>query len=519
MKAISSLMLLMLVSFSFAQVCTIDYSQNNPGIYPAVSPNGTKGIAYSEEFTVLFPLAEAGVNYSSFKISSVELPLGLTWECSNESTDCVYNPQQDPFACLRISGTPAESGQFSVSIKADATQTNNTESVYTVEADLEIVLSSGTNGVFTLTPNIGCETTQIDFTINNPVNYTPIAGQTTGIAHNWSFGNGMTSNIESPTTQTFTGAGQYLVTYTKILDTVGFKLHGVTINTVGCTDAVGFGNPDIYIEMYDASNNMVYTTISNLNDNNLPITIPVNLLLNNPPYQIRVMDDDTDNWVGTAPDNCVNGTGDSQVKTPIYLPAVGSFGTTIQVGSNGALNFTYDIRKDTTHVVSTETVTIFANPTQPSIVADMNSPITLSTTDLGHVYHWNNDNVRVHSLRGDEVHPQAAGSYTVTAVDENGCYSTSTEEVINFTGLEELNGWTFNIYPNPANHIVNIQFSETINNADILITDLSGRILNQQTVVGQNLLTIDVSTLASGVYTIAIVNENRQVSTKKLIVQ
>lgn len=519
MKTISTFFLLLLVSFSYAQMCTIDYSQNTPGIYPAVTPNGTKGIPYSEEITVLFPSADAGVNYSSFKISSVELPMGLSWECNNEAVDCVYNAQQNPFACIRVFGTPGESGQFVVNVIADATQTNNIESVYSIEADLEIIISSGANGIFTTTPILGCETTQVDFTLINPVNYTPIPNQTTGIAHNWDFGNGFVSNLESPLSQTFTGAGEYTVTHTEILDTVGFKLQDVTINTVGCTDAPGWGNPDIYIEMYDASNTMVYTTISNLNDSNLPITIPVNLLLNNPPYQIRVMDDDSDNVWGTAPDNCVNGTGDSQVKTAINLPSVGDFGTTIQIGSNGSLNFTYAIYKDTIHNVSTDTVTVFANPSQPSIVADMNSPITLSTVDLGYTYHWNKDNVRIHSLRGTEVHPQETGSYSLTAVNENGCYSASSEEVIDFTGLEELSAVIFNMYPNPASHSVNIVFAEKLSNAEVFITDLSGRVLNQRFIVDQDVLEFDVSALASGVYTIAIVNKEGHVSTKKLIVQ
>jgi len=519
MKAIFSFILLLFVSFSYAQTCSIDYSHNTPGIYPSVFTDGVKGTAYSEEFTILFPSAAAGVNYNSFKISSVELPLGLTWECSNETTDCIYVPSQDPFACIRIYGTPAETGQFVIRISADAVHSDNSESVYTVEADLEVIVSSSSNGVFSFTPTSACETGQIDFSLDNPTSYTPIPNHTTGISHSWDFGNGSMSNLTTPATQTFSNVGQYTVTHTEVLDTVGFKMKSVTIIAVGCEDTYGYGNPDIYIEMYDANNTMVYTTHPTLNDNDLPITIPLDLLLNNPPYQIRVMDDDSDNLWGTNDDNCVKGSGDINAKTAIHLPSVSSFGTTTQLANNDRLSFSYNIDKDTIQKVTTEIITIFGNPTQPSIVADLNSPVTLSTSDLGHVYHWNKDNLRDHSFKGAEIHPEQTGSFSVIAVDENGCYSTSNEEYIEVTGLEELKGLAFNIFPNPSNYLVNIEFTEVVSKAEVLITDLSGRILKQHSIVSQDFVTLDVSKFAKGIYTLTIVNENKQLTTKKLIVK
>ncbi|WP_299206343.1 T9SS type A sorting domain-containing protein [Brumimicrobium sp.] len=518
MKALSSLALLMLATFSYAQVCTIDYSQNNPGVYPSVSPNGIKGTTFSQEFTVLFPTADAGVNYSSFQITSVELPMGLTWECSNESTSCVYLPQQDPFACLLISGTPAESGQFEVKINSNAVLANNVETVHTVQFDLEIELSSSSNGVFSISPAMGCETVDVDFTIDNPINYTPIAGQTTGVDYQWSFGNGNSSSFETPVTQTYNGAGTYQVALTQIFDTIGFRLKNVVINNVGCDDAIGYGNPDIYIHVIDADNTVVYSTEPSPNSADLPQNYNMDVLLNNPPYQIRVMDDDSDNAWGTTDDNCINGD-ENTATTAISLPAETNLGSTTQIGNNGSLNFSYTIEKDTFHIVSYESVTVYSNPAQPNIIVDLNDPLTLSTTDLGHVYHWNMNNTVVPSLRGTEVNPFETGTYSVTAVNEHGCYSTSTDEILDFTHLEELTEIRFNIYPNPANHVVNIDFAETLNLGKVMVTDLSGRTLIQQSIVGQSSLNVDVSALANGVYTISIINESGNLTTKKLIVQ
>ncbi len=109
MKTLTTVFLILLSTLSYAQ-CTIDYSPTIPGTYPAVLPDGMVGTPYDEDLTILFPADSVGANYISFQINSVELPLGLTWECNNVVNNCEYNPQQDPFACIRIYGTPAESG-------------------------------------------------------------------------------------------------------------------------------------------------------------------------------------------------------------------------------------------------------------------------------------------------------------------------------------------------------------------------------------------------------------------------
>src|SRR5690554_7685230 len=107
----------------------------------------------------------------------------------------------------------------------------------------------------------------------------------------------------------------------------------------------------------------------------------------------------------------------------------------------------------------------------------------------------------------------------VTGVQTCALPISSTDEILDFTHLEELTEIRFNIYPNPANHVVNIDFAETLNLGKVMVTDLSGRTLIQQSIVGQSSLNVDVSALANGVYTISIINESGNLTTKKLIVQ
>ena len=517
MKILSTLIFVALSILSYAQ-CTINYSPTTPGTYPAILPDGMVGMPYNEDLTILFPTNTSGTNYTSFQIVSVELPLGLTWECSNTANDCIYNPQQDPFACIHIFGTPAEPGQITVNISSGAKLTGNTETTYTVSSDLEIYPSSKNNTAFKLTPSMGCESANVDFSLINPINYTPISGQTGGITYTWEFGNAQMSNIENPPTQTYNSSGDYPVKLTEVYDTLGFYLKNVKITTVGCDDPPGWGNPDIYIQVIDGSGTIVHTTKSSPNDANLPQTYTMNIQLNNPPYTIRIMDDDSGNVWGTADDNCINGD-ENGATTPLSLPGVNQYGTTTQSATNQSLSFTYDIHKDTSQVITVDTIRVYTNPSAPIITMDMNDPISISTPDLGYVYQWNKDNSPLYNANDTLIYISEKGSYTVIAVDNHGCYSAvSNAENYDPLGLEEEIKNYFKLYPNPANGYVNIEFSETMKNAKLLISDLMGRVVHTQSLNGKDAIQMDVSALSAGVYMVTVSNENGSVSTQQLVV-
>ena len=80
--------------------------------------------------------------------------------------------------------------------------------------------------------------------------------------------------------------------------------------------------------------------------------------------------------------------------------------------------------------------------------------------------------------------------------------------------LEEIG-----IYPNPANDVltISIQFKDA---RVITICDLMGNVAMQQSFAnnGTTQLTMDISALAAGVYTV-VVNGGQTISTQKLVVQ
>ncbi|MFA5573795.1 MAG: T9SS type A sorting domain-containing protein [Brumimicrobium sp.] len=246
----------------------------------------------------------------------------------------------------------------------------------------------------------------------------------------------------------------------------------------------------------------------------------MNVLLNNPPYKIRVMDDDSDNLWGTADDNCINGDENDNTTT-ISLPSVNTFGSYMQVASNQSLNFNYIIEKDTSIVTTYDVVKVFGNPDIPvlNVNGTLDEVVSISTDDLGHVYHWTLNGQRVYEANSTEIFPESTGEYAVIAVNEHGCYTIS--DLIDVSGISSIDEYEivdFNIYPNPANHEVNINFSESMS-GDLMISDLFGKMVYIQNMNGENNLTIDVSSLASGVYTITTKMNEGGTLVKKLIIK
>ncbi|MGV6861914.1 MAG: LamG-like jellyroll fold domain-containing protein [Putridiphycobacter sp.] len=92
---------------------------------------------------------------------------------------------------------------------------------------------------------------------------------------------------------------------------------------------------------------------------------------------------------------------------------------------------------------------------------------------------------------------------------ENGCKRPS--------GLEEISTTSLHIYPNPANSILNIEFSGTVENSQILIFDLSGKIVKSFNSFSGDKFQIEVSDLMEGVYYIQVINNNTVVSQRKFV--
>src|SRR6516225_9965610 len=75
---------------------------------------------------------------------------------------------------------------------------------------------------------------------------------------------------------------------------------------------------------------------------------------------------------------------------------------------------------------------------------------------------------------------------------------------------------TFSVYPNPAKAAVTVTFNAT-GDCTLRLTDISGTVLQTRTamaVKGTNVIQLDVSRYATGVYFVTLINELKQ--TQKL---
>ena len=81
---------------------------------------------------------------------------------------------------------------------------------------------------------------------------------------------------------------------------------------------------------------------------------------------------------------------------------------------------------------------------------------------------------------------------------------------------EEITQSTFNLYPNPANDVLNISFQNTIiNEKQIRIFEGIGKICYQKN-ISSNSLRIDISDYTEGIYLFEVI-ENGNRTTKKII--
>ena len=85
---------------------------------------------------------------------------------------------------------------------------------------------------------------------------------------------------------------------------------------------------------------------------------------------------------------------------------------------------------------------------------------------------------------------------------------------INNTKISNID---INIYPNPANNIINIEFDKIINNGEISIYNSTGYLVKKEYLI-ENSKTINLSDLNNGLYFIKITENSNIIASKKVLV-
>ena len=158
-------------------------------------------------------------------------------------------------------------------------------------------------------------------------------------------------------------------------------------------------------------------------------------------------------------------------------------------------------------------VTFTATPTAAGSFTTSGNVATFANTSTGAgSYSWDFGDFS-NSSASAPTHAYAAnGAYTVTLTAINGnCTSTTTFTVNISVALDELQGITLNLFPNPANQEVNIALNGAALES-VVVLDQFGR-----TVKVSEANVINVSDLAAGVYQVILYTDKGNI-TRRLVV-
>lgn len=350
----------------------------------------------------LVPSVPSGININELRIKSINnLPAGLSWEANQNN----YNLPDERDGCIRICGTPFQFGTFEIDITVEA-QVAIISQEATFSRTLVILPPETSNNGFSMINNIGCGDTEVSFINNNPSN----GGA--GFEYRWDFGLGSSTIDENPLPQTYTVPGVYPVSYTAIIDTIGFILTEIEVQALSCDDL--FGRPDIKLRITDPQDSIVFENES-IDNTEPPLRFPFNFAILDGNYTLEVIDDDS----GLAGGDDICGTINfNQLSNGIL--------------EDGDLRVALSIFHPIDTVTAQDSVIVFSNPTIPIIDFDDTNPFCEGDTlfldavsDEATQFQWFQDSTLVNEAIQARFGITELGQYAVSIINENGCLSTS----------------------------------------------------------------------------------------------
>jgi hypothetical protein len=152
--------------------------------------------------------------------------------------------------------------------------------------------------------------------------------------------------------------------------------------------------------------------------------------------------------------------------------------------------------------------------------------VSAGGTLSNNTYTWFKEGALVATIKGDSTFkPTISGNYNVLITNAVATELTLKSDTLFYAGnglmandLIAHNNPVFSIYPNPAKTTVTVMFSAT-GNCTIKLADVSGTALQTRTVTaikGTNIIQLDVSRYATGVYFVTLINELKQTQTIRL---
>jgi hypothetical protein len=399
--------------------CSIDYTYYpvgaNYGLHPDTLPDGVVGQFYNQDLTFYLPLDTVSggvfVEFTDFHITSISLPLGLTWECNNSSNACHYDPLVSQYGCVNVSGTPLVAGNYDVDVNLVATHSLSalvgTESIsFSLPMTIINDTSTSSNVGFAMTNSSGCSPIVVEFANNN----------TGMLSYSWDFGNGNNSSSSQPVDQIYSQSGEYIVSYNAVQSNAVYFLESIEITAGDCDDS-GISDPDFFYTISDPSGIIEEVDISNQISTSFPLMInsfnPV--LLSGQSVTVDLYDDDSGLW--TSIEDC------GMISfVPMQQAGVWS-------SNGGGLSINYTVMEIPANSISvTDTVFVYGYPDSANVIYDTINTIMYTATNA-FAMQWYYYNSPIPNATDTFYEPTTSGLYSVVTVNEYGC-ATLSENVL-----------------------------------------------------------------------------------------
>ena len=359
--------------------CTIDPSCGvglnpvEPALCPAALPNATQGQYYDQNATFFMPrdFTDSGsgqdVTLNSVTVTSVTgIPQGLAYEC--DQPGCAYTITNDPNTqrgCVKLCGTPTIPGTYNIVIQVVANVstpigTLNQPTGFTLP--LIVDPAPGGNCCFSYDPPSSCG--ELDVNYEALLNFEPL--QPT--EYSWDFGNGDVATGATPPAENYNTPGDYYpelttTVYNYVLTDISFTPSGS--NWCGDVEELSLagvcqGNPDVYFTFSNGNQASQSSTMNNVDLTNGTSWSNLGLVLENNQVSLQFWDEDNGAPFGSSDDNLgvysfnVNSTGTF------------NFSTFVNGEQEGFGSVTIGTEVDTV-IVTTDTVSVFPVPAQPTI--------------------------------------------------------------------------------------------------------------------------------------------------------
>jgi PKD repeat protein len=422
------LITLVLTTVSFSQAlsqtpcgdCQIDLPELPADtLFLTAAPDGQTNVLYDADISFRVPMTTTpvaavdttvppGIALSNIEINSLtNVPPGLEWELSQS----VFDPTEETDGCIKFCGTPLQPGLYMVEVIITAT-VFIVDQTTSFSFPINILPATSDTEGFSMTNSSGCGEVQVDFENNIPSN-----GQE-GFSYLWNFGNGNSSLEEHPAAQTYDEPGVYEVSYEATIDTIGYILTNVSVESTDCNDILG-GAPDLKVDVIDPEGELIYVSDIIMNASP-PVSWSFNIPIEEGNYTIKIVDDDS--GLGGADDVC--GTFN-----------INQFSNGILVDGETTIDLT--ILNPVQTITSVDTVRVFEQPEDPMLLDLPEDPLCVGdswtiATNYTEGLQWYQDSVPVLGADSMNLMIESSGEFWVTYTSPDGCQATSESVVIPF---------------------------------------------------------------------------------------